>query len=69
MIARRPAIAVASIFFAVLLLLHLDFWRPQRPHLWFGWLPEELAVRIGAILLSWLLMLWVCSRVWVEEEE
>ena len=68
-ISRPLSLRVAAVAFTLLLLLHMDFWRPQRPHLWFGWLPEELAFRIGTIVLAWLLMLWICSRVWLEEEE
>ena len=68
-ISQRTALRIAAVAFTLLLLLHLDFWRPQRPHLWFGWLPEELAFRIGTILLAWLLMLWICARVWREEQE
>jgi hypothetical protein len=57
--ARRVA---AWIGFLVLLALHLDFWRPQRVRLWAGWLPEELAWRLGWMALAWAYLLFVCSR-------
>ncbi len=52
----------------VLTLLHLDFWRPQRPRLIGGWIPEELAWRVIWMLLAWGYMLFVCSRVWRIDE-
>ncbi|MEM7051571.1 MAG: hypothetical protein AAF604_18025 [Acidobacteriota bacterium] len=52
---------------AVLLVLHLDFWRPQRPQLWLGWIPEELAWRLGWLALA-SLYLWFFTRfVWRDE--
>jgi len=53
--------------FLALLALHLDFWRPQRSVLLAGWLPEELAYRLGWIALAWLYLLFVCARLWGEE--
>lgn len=67
--SRTVAFRVAAIGFLVLLALHLDFWRPQSARLLFGWLPEELAYRIGTILLAWIYILWICSRVWREESD
>ena len=64
--SRSTARRISTIGFVALVLLHLDFWRPQRSRLLFGWLPEELAYRVGFILLAWLFMLFVCSRVWRE---
>ena len=37
----------------LLLVLHLDFWRPQRVEVYFGWVPEELLYRIGWMILAW----------------
>ena len=42
---------------AALVLLHLDFWRPQRAILYFGWLPEEMAYRLVWVFLAWLYLL------------
>jgi hypothetical protein len=66
---RRTALWIATLGSLVLVLLHLDFWRPQRARLYFGWLPEELAWRVAWLLLAWALMLFVCARVWREESD
>ena len=66
---RSLVLRVAVVGFVVLVLLHLDFWRPQRARLLFGWLPEELAYRVAFIVLAWCYMLWICARVWREEDE
>lgn len=50
-----------------LVALHVDFWRPRRPVLWLGWLPEELAYRLGWMLLAWLYLLFLTRRVWNRE--
>ncbi len=51
----------------VLLFLHLDFWRVQRPKLWFGWMPEELLYRLLWMLLAWLYLLFFCARIWRDD--
>ncbi len=66
---RRATLLLAWGGFLVLLVLHLDFWRPQRPVLLLGWIPEELAYRFGWIALAWLYLCFVCARVWREEDE
>jgi len=66
---RRTAVWIATLVSLLLVALHLDFWRPQRPRLLFGWLPEELAWRVGWPLLAWGLMLFICARVWREEPD
>lgn len=45
-------------------MLHLDWWRPQRETLWFGWLPEELLYRLLWMLCAWGYLLFLCSRLW-----
>ncbi len=55
---------IAWIGFAVLLILHLDFWRPRRAELYWGWLPEELAYRVVWMLGAWLYIIFICTRVW-----
>lgn len=52
----------------VLLILHLDFWRPQRAVLRFGWLPEELLWRLGWMGLASLYVLWFAGTVWREQD-
>ncbi len=52
-----------------LAILHLDFWRPQRLELYFGWLPEEIVYRLAWILCAWLYLLWFCSAVWSGDVE
>ena len=50
--------------FVVLVFLHLDFWRPQRVELYWGWLPEEMAYRILWFIGDWLYVLYICGWVW-----
>ena len=66
---RRTALWIAWVGCVALTLLHLDFWRPQRVVLLFGWLPEELAYRVAFVLLAWGFMLFVCAYVWREGRE
>ena len=63
--ASRWIAAAAAI---VLVLLHLDFWRVQRPVLYFDWLPEEVAYRLLWMLLAWVYMLFFCTFVWREDD-
>ena len=51
----------------VLLTLHLDFWRPQRPELYFGWMPEDLAYRLVWMLFAWLYLLYFAKFIWKED--
>ncbi|MEM7481059.1 MAG: hypothetical protein AAF481_07770 [Acidobacteriota bacterium] len=52
---------------AALLILHLDFWRPQRPVLYFGWLPEEMAWRLAWLVLACLYLIFFTTEVWRDE--
>lgn len=63
----RTARALAWLGLAVLLALHLDFWRPQRPVLHLGWLPEELLWRLAWMALAWLYLLFVLRWLWAPE--
>jgi len=63
----RRVIAWAG--FLVLLALHLDFWRPQRAVLWFGWVPEELLWRLAWMALAWIYLLFVASALWRDDPE
>lgn len=54
---------------ALLLVLHLDFWRGPRPGLLFGWCPEELAYRLGWMALACLYLHFFCTRVWRAGDE
>jgi hypothetical protein len=53
---------------ALLLVLHLDFWRPRRPLLYFGWLPEELAYRVLWMVAASVYLLFFTARVWREDD-
>ncbi len=53
--------------FVLLLGLHLDFWRPKRAEIWFGWMPEELAWRVAWMVLAFGYLWWFCQRVWKED--
>ncbi len=59
---------IAWISLIVLIALHLDFWRPQRAVLYFGWLPEDVAYRLGWMFLAWLFLLFFTRYVWKEED-
>lgn len=67
-VSRRVSRAIAWVGLALLLVLHHDFWRPQRAVLWFGWLPEELAWRLGFVALSVLYLAFFCRFVWREDD-
>lgn len=62
--SRTTEVRVAWLFGLILLVLHLDFWRPQRAVLYFGFLPEELLYRIAWMVLAWLYLLFFCARIW-----
>ena len=49
-------------------MLHLDFWRERGTELYFGWLPEEFAWRVGWMHLAFGYLAWFYSSVWTEEE-
>ena len=66
-VAGRDVI-LALCWLLILLVLHFDFWRPSPPSLLGGWLPAELAYRLAHMLLSWLFLMFVCSRVWQPHE-
>ena len=65
---RRLEQALAVVGFAALIVLHVDFWRPQRPDIWLGWIPEELGYRLVWIAASWLYLLFFCGRIWRGDE-
>jgi len=66
---RRFHRGIAWVGGLLLLVLHLDFWRPSRDVLYGGWLPEELAYRLLWILAAFLYLWHFCTRVWVKEDE
>lgn len=51
----------------LLVVLRLDFWRNERPVVWLGWVPEELAWRLGWMGLAFLYLVWFCACVWEED--
>jgi len=54
--------------FVALIVLHLDFWRPQRAELYFGWVPEELAYRLVWFALAWVYLVLFTRFVWGGDE-
>jgi len=50
------------------MLLHLDFWRPQRVVVYMGWIPEELLYRCVWMLFAWAYLLYVCKVHWRVDE-
>lgn len=66
--SHRTANALAWAGGLALVVLHLDFWRPQRAVLHLGWVPEELLWRVGWMVLAGLYVLWLCAAVWREED-
>ena len=67
-INRKNARWIAWISAVVLLVLHLDFWRVQRPVLYWGWLPEELLYRMTWLGLAWVFLLFFCRYIWREDD-
>lgn len=55
--------------FLLLIVFHLDFWRPQRPVLYFGWLPEDMAYRLVWMLFAWLYLIYFTTWVWGPRED
>ena len=53
--------------FLLLIGLHLDFWREQRPVLYFGWIPEDMAYRLLWMGLAWLYLVYFTTYVWRED--
>jgi len=58
---------IAWISAIVLLVLHHDFWRVQRPVLYWGWLPEELLYRMTWLGLAWVFLLFFCRFIWQKD--
>ena len=65
--SRRATVSLAWIGFLVLVVLHVDSWRPQRSEVYLGWIPEELLYRFIWIGLAWLYLLFICARVWEDD--
>ena len=53
--------------FLLLIALHLDFWREQRPVLYLGWIPEDMAYRLVWMVLAWIYLLYFTRYVWRED--
>ena len=64
----RQHLVLASASAAILLVAHLDFWRPQRALLLLGWIPEELAWRLGWMLLAGIWIHYACATIWRAED-
>ena len=64
---RQVSAAIAWIALLLLVVTHMDFWRPQEVSLVAGWLPFELAYRIVWLLAAWLYMVFLCRLLWPEE--
>ncbi len=60
---RRIALGIAWFGFATLLALHIDYWRPQRVIVYGGVLPEEIGYRMLWMAGAWILLLFVCARL------
>ena len=60
---------LATLLAALLVALHLDFWRTQRPNLWLGWLPEELLWRLAWMAAAFAYLVYFTRCVWTEEDE
>ena len=52
----------------LLIAAHLDFWRPQREVVWFGWLPEELLWRLAWMVLAAAFVIHFTYFVWAGED-
>lgn len=67
--SRRTHVAISLCWALLLVATHLDFWRPQRPVLWFGWLPEELLWRLCWMAFAFLFIVHFTARVWPDPQE
>lgn len=67
--SHRTHVAISVAWALGLLATHLDFWRPQRAVLWWGWLPEELFWRLGWMALAFLFVVHFTRCVWTAPEE
>lgn len=59
---------IAWIGFLLLIVTHLDFWRPQRAELYFGWMPEDLVYRLLWMAGAWAYLIFFTRKVWTEED-
>lgn len=64
----KGARVVGALGLVLLVGGYLDFWREPRARLYFGWLPEELAWRLGYVLACVLYLAFVTRVLWVEED-
>lgn len=60
---------LAWLGFLALLVLHLDFWREQRPELWAGWIPEDLLYRLVWMAAATVYLWWFTAKVWEGSED
>lgn len=67
--APRWARATAWLGAIALLALHLDAWRPQRNVTYLGVVPEELAWRLGWMVLATAYLVFFCRCVWRDGED
>ena len=51
----------------LLVVLHVDAWRPKRDVLWFDAIPEELGYRVAWMLAAAVYLVWFTACVWRSE--
>ena len=61
MVWPRTRTLAAVAMGAVLFGLHLDVWRGPRPGLWWGWLPEEIGLRLIWMALTTAYLWWLTT--------
>jgi hypothetical protein len=68
-VSRPASRFLAWVWGLLLLVLHLDFWRPRRVEVHLGWMPEELVYRVAWMVLALLYLVFFCRFVWTDEGE
>jgi hypothetical protein len=71
-VSRAAHRRIAWAGFVLLLVLHMDFWRPRSDVRLLGWLPEEVLWRLGWMGLAACYLAYLAWKVWPvggEEDE
>lgn len=68
--SRRQHTALSVAWGLALYVAHHHVWRddPAAPRLLLGWMPVELAWRLGWMALAALFLAHLCARVWRAED-
>ena len=65
--SSRPSARIQALAWLVglgLLFVHLFVGRDLGPNLRFGWIPDELLLRMAWLGAAWLYLLFFCAVIW-----